>query len=110
MRMGTVSRQWTRLHNFQLTFEASCPPNLGLGNIMDAMKKAQEFTSVAKDLQEQLRSTVIEASVRGGQVTVTMTAQQVPLQVNVSEELLAKGSEEVRCPFLFTGMRRTSIG
>lgn len=63
---------------------------------MDAMKKAQEFTSVAKDLQEQLRSTVIEASVRGGQVTVSMTAQQVPLQVTVSDELLSKGSEEVR--------------
>lgn len=68
----------------------------GLGNIMDAMKKAQEFTSVAKDLQEQLRSTVIEASVRGGLVTVTMTAQQVPIQVTVSDELLSKGSEEVR--------------
>lgn len=67
----------------------------GLGNIMDAMKKAQEFTSVAKDLQEQLRGTVIEASVRGGQVTVTMTGQQVPLNVVVTDELIAKGSEEV---------------
>lgn len=67
----------------------------GLGNIMDAMKKAQEFTSVAKDLQEQLRNTEIEASVRDGQVTVTMTAQQVPLKVEVSDELVAQGSEEV---------------
>lgn len=62
---------------------------------MDAMKKAQEFTTVAKDLQEQLRSTVIEASVRSGQVTVTMTGQQVPLKVVVTDDLLAKGSEEV---------------
>lgn len=68
----------------------------GLGNIMDAMKKAQEFTSVAKDLQEQLKNTEIEASVRDGQVTVTMTAQQVPLKVEVTDDLVAKGSAEVR--------------
>lgn len=67
----------------------------GLGNIMDAMKKAQEFTSVAKDLQEQLKNTEIEASVRDGQVKVTMTAQQVPLKVEVSDDLVTKGSAEV---------------
>lgn len=60
------------------------------------MKKAQEFTSVAKDLQEQLKNTEIEASVREGQVKVTMTAQQVPLKIEVSDELVAMGSEEVR--------------
>lgn len=59
------------------------------------MKKAQEFTSVAKDLQEQLRNTEIEASVRDGQVTVTMTAQQVPVKIEVSDELVAQGSKEV---------------
>lgn len=62
---------------------------------MDAMKKAQEFTSVAKDLQDQLKNTEIEASVRDGQVTVVMTAQQVPLKVSVSDELVAQGSDEV---------------
>lgn len=62
---------------------------------MDAMKKAQEFTTVAKDLQEELKNTEIEASVRDGQVTVTMTAQQVPLKVQVADELVAKGSAEV---------------
>lgn len=67
----------------------------GLGNIMDAMKKAQEFTSVAKDLQDQLKNTEIEASVRDGQVTVVMTAQQVPVAVTVTDELVAMGSEEV---------------
>lgn len=63
---------------------------------MDAMKKAQEFTSVAKDLQNELRNTEIEASVRDGQVTVTMTAQQTPLKIEVSDDLVAKGSAEVR--------------
>lgn len=67
----------------------------GLGNIMDAMKKAQEFTSVAKDLQEQLKNTEIEASVRDGAVTVVMTAQQVPVSITVSDELVQLGSEEV---------------
>lgn len=67
----------------------------GLGNIMDAMKKAQEFTSVAKDLQEQLKNTEIVASVREGQVTVTMTGQQVPVKVEVTDELIAQGSEQV---------------
>lgn len=62
---------------------------------MEAMKKAQEFTSVAKDLQDQLSNTEIEASARDGQVTVTMTAQQVPLKVEVSDELVAQGSAEV---------------
>ncbi|CAN8061420.1 unnamed protein product [Agarophyton chilense] len=67
----------------------------GLGNIMDAMKKAQEFTSVAKELQEQLKNTEIEASVRDGQVKVTMTAQQVPVKVEVTDDLVALGSSEV---------------
>lgn len=68
---------------------------LGMGNIMDAMKKAQEFTSVAKDLQEQLKNTEIETTVRDGQVTVIMTAQSVPLKVEVSDDLVAKGAAEV---------------
>lgn len=59
------------------------------------MKKAQEFTTVAKDLQEQLKNTEIETTVRDGQVTVIMTAQSVPLKVEVTDELVAKGSAEV---------------
>lgn len=62
---------------------------------MDAMKKAQAFTSVAKDLQDQLKNTEIEASVRDGQVKVVMTAQQYPVSIEVSDELVAKGSAEV---------------
>lgn len=62
---------------------------------MDAMKKAQEFTSVAKDLQEQLKNTEIETTVRDGQVTVITNAQSVPIKVEVSAELVAKGAEEV---------------
>lgn len=74
----------------------------GIGNIMDAMKKAQEFTSVAKDLQEQLKNTEIEATVREGQVKVIMTAQQLPIKIEVTDELVALGSAEVRIASLLS--------
>lgn len=67
----------------------------GLGNIMDAMKKAQEFSSSAKDLQDELKETEIEATVRDGAVKITMTGQQHPIEVVVSDELAQQGGEEV---------------
>lgn len=67
----------------------------GIGNIMDAMKKAQKFTSVAKDLQTELQNTEIETTVREGQVKVILSAQQMPIKVEVSEELVKLGHEEV---------------
>ncbi len=63
---------------------------------MDAMKKAQKFTSVAKDLQTELQNTEIETTVRQGQVKVILSAQQFPIKVEVSEELVKLGHEEVR--------------
>lgn len=71
-----------------------------MGNIMEAMKKAQQFTSVAKDLQTELSNTEIETSVREGQVKVILTAQQRPVRVEVAPELVAAGHEEVRFPSL----------
>ena len=65
------------------------------------MKKAQQFTTVAKDLQEELKNTEIETTVRDGQVKVIMTAQQFPIKVEVSEELVKLGSEEVCCTIFF---------
>lgn len=67
----------------------------GLGDIMGAMKKAQEFSSSAKTLQDELKETEIEASVRDGAVTIIMTGQQHPLSVKVSDELAKEGGEEV---------------
>eukprot|EP00173_Palmaria_palmata_P001083 Plantae.Rhodophyta-Palmaria_palmata.ctg15695.p1 GENE.Plantae.Rhodophyta-Palmaria_palmata.ctg15695~~Plantae.Rhodophyta-Palmaria_palmata.ctg15695.p1 ORF type:complete len:115 (+),score=32.16 Plantae.Rhodophyta-Palmaria_palmata.ctg15695:40-345(+) len=62
---------------------------------MGAMKKAQEFSASAKTLQEELKETEVEASVRDGAVKIVMTAQQHPLSVTVSDELAAQGGEEV---------------
>lgn len=67
----------------------------GLGDIMGAMKKAQEFQSSAKTLQEELKETEIEATVRDGGVKVIMSGQQHPLEVVVSDELAALGGSEV---------------
>lgn len=66
-----------------------------IGNIMDAMKKAQEFSSSAKDLQAELKETEIEATVRDGAVKIVLTGQQQPVQVVVSDELASQGGEEV---------------
>lgn len=66
-----------------------------IGNIMDAMKKAQEFSSIAKDLQDELKDTEIEATVRDGAVKIVMTGQQHPVQVVVSDALASQGGEEV---------------
>jgi nucleoid-associated protein EbfC len=67
----------------------------GLGNIMDAMKKAQEFSSSAKNLQDELKDTEIEATVRDGAVKVVLTGQQHPVEVTVSDDLAKLGGEEV---------------
>uniref|UniRef100_A0A7S1TCI2 Nucleoid-associated protein n=1 Tax=Compsopogon caeruleus TaxID=31354 RepID=A0A7S1TCI2_9RHOD len=70
--------------------------NLGkIGDIMGAMKKAQSFASSAKELQDELKKTELEASSEDGLVTVFYTGQQVPLRVEVAEELLSKGPEAV---------------
>lgn len=45
----------------------------GMGDIMGAMKKAQEFSASAKTLQEELKETEVEASVRDGAVKIVMT-------------------------------------
>ena len=62
---------------------------------MDAMKKAQQFTSVAKDLQTELANTEIETNVRDGEVKVILTAQQKPIRVEIAPQLIEKGAEEV---------------
>mmetsp|Transcript_34207 Transcript_34207/g.133982 ORF Transcript_34207/g.133982 Transcript_34207/m.133982 type:complete len:136 (+) Transcript_34207:183-590(+) len=66
-----------------------------MGKIMDAYKKAQEFTKETKIMQEELAATELEGTARDGLVKVVMTGNQVPLSVEVSEELLGEGSEAV---------------
>ena len=64
-------------------------------NMMETIKKAQQVGVKVKELQEELQNTEVEATAADGQVTVTVSGAQVPLEVTVSEELLAKGAEAV---------------
>eukprot|EP00180_Rhodochaete_pulchella_P000843 Plantae.Rhodophyta-Rhodochaete_pulchella.ctg16756.p2 GENE.Plantae.Rhodophyta-Rhodochaete_pulchella.ctg16756~~Plantae.Rhodophyta-Rhodochaete_pulchella.ctg16756.p2 ORF type:complete len:165 (+),score=25.81 Plantae.Rhodophyta-Rhodochaete_pulchella.ctg16756:127-621(+) len=73
-------------------------PFAAFGNMskfMDTMKKAQSLASSAKDLEAQLKSTEVEAVSDDGLVRVVVTGQQVPLKVDIADELLSEGSEKV---------------
>ncbi|KAJ8908411.1 hypothetical protein NDN08_005120 [Rhodosorus marinus] len=82
-----------------------------MGKIMDAYKKAQEFTKETKIMQEELAATELEGTARDGLVKVVMTGNQVPLSVEVSEELLGEGSEAVSeaCTEAFKEAHRISV-
>mmetsp|Transcript_3595 Transcript_3595/g.8593 ORF Transcript_3595/g.8593 Transcript_3595/m.8593 type:complete len:157 (+) Transcript_3595:42-512(+) len=67
----------------------------GMGNFMDTMKKAQSLASSAKDMEQQLKATEIEASSEDGLVRVVVTGQQVPVKVEIAPELLEQGHEKV---------------
>ncbi|BAM81540.1 hypothetical protein, conserved [Cyanidioschyzon merolae strain 10D] len=67
----------------------------GLGNLMDAMKKAQEFSKSAQALQEELKNTEVEATSSDGRVRAVVSGQQVPIRVEVSDELIAEGNPAV---------------
>ncbi len=67
----------------------------GLGNLMDAMKKAQEFSKSAQQLQEELKNTEIEATSSDGRVRAVVSGQQVPIRVEVADDLLAEGNPAV---------------
>jgi hypothetical protein len=54
-----------------------------------------EFSSSAKTLQDELKETEVEASVRDGAVTIVMTGQQHPVSVTVSDDIAKLGGEEV---------------
>ncbi len=64
-------------------------------NMMETIKKAQQVGVKVKELQEELSQTEIEAVAADGGCTVVISGAQVPISVEVTEELLAKGSEAV---------------
>ena len=68
----------------------------GLGKmkeLTEAIKKAQQVQEGAKQLQEELEQMEIEGEAGGGKVKVTMSGNQEPLDVNISEDALSEGSE-----------------
>ena len=62
---------------------------------MCAVKKAQQVGVKVKELQEELQDTKIEAVAADGGVTVVISGAQVPISVEVTPELLGKGSAAV---------------
>jgi len=64
-------------------------------NMMETIKKAQQVGVKVKELQEELQQTEIEAVAANGGVTVVISGAQVPISVDVTEELLAQGADAV---------------
>jgi nucleoid-associated protein EbfC len=68
----------------------------GLGKmkeLKEAFQKAQQVQEGAKRLQEELEQMEIEGSSGGGMVTVTMSGNQEPRNVVISEKALGEGAE-----------------
>ena len=68
----------------------------GLGKmkeLTEAFKKAQQVQEGAKRLQEELEQMEIEGQAGGGMVKVTMSGNQEPRNVAISEEALGEGAE-----------------
>ncbi|PZO16610.1 MAG: YbaB/EbfC family nucleoid-associated protein [Leptolyngbya foveolarum] len=68
----------------------------GLGKmkeLTEAFKKAQQVQEGAKKLQEELEQMEIEGTAGGGMVTVTMSGNQEPKSVVISEQALGEGAE-----------------
>ena len=68
----------------------------GLGKmkeLKEAFQKAQQVQEGAKKLQEELEQMVIEGTAGGGMVTVSMSGNQEPRDVVISEEALGEGAE-----------------
>lgn len=68
---------------------------LGLGKmkeLAEAFKKAQQVQDGAKQLQQELETMEIQGQSEDGLVIVTMSGNQEPLNVEIKEEAMGKGS------------------
>jgi len=79
----------------------------GMGGFMEQMKAAKDMFNPEnmkkyaalgqkiQALQEELGQTEVEVATNEGAILVKITAMQVPLDVKVSDEMVAKGAEAV---------------
>jgi len=68
----------------------------GLGKmkeLKEAFQKAQQVQEGAQRLQLELEQMEIEGTAGGGMVTVTMSGNQEPRSVTISEDALKEGAE-----------------
>ena len=71
---------------------------LGLGKmkeLAEAFKKAQQIQDDAKELQQELEEMRIEGKSADGLVSVIMSGNQEPINVDIKEEALSKNAEEL---------------
>ncbi len=66
-------------------------PNFG--QITEAFKKAQQIQQDAQKLQEELDAMEIEGTDSDALVSIWMSGNQLPLKVEINQELLKEGSE-----------------
>ena len=83
--------EWARAIRRNFTDSTSAVPHA----LPRAVKKAQQVGVKVKELQQELQETEIEAVAADGGVTVVISGAQVPISVDVTAELLAKGSDAV---------------
>ena len=68
----------------------------GLGKmkeLKEAFQKAQQVQEGAKKLQEELEQMVIEGTAGGGMVKVSLSGNQEPRDVVISEEAMGEGAD-----------------
>ncbi|NJK34286.1 MAG: YbaB/EbfC family nucleoid-associated protein [Oscillatoriales cyanobacterium SM2_2_1] len=65
----------------------------GLGKMKEAFQKAQQIQEGAKKLQDELEAMRLTAEAGGGLVKVTLSGNQEPHGVEISEEAIAQGRE-----------------
>ncbi|MDX1976084.1 MAG: YbaB/EbfC family nucleoid-associated protein [Pseudanabaenaceae cyanobacterium bins.68] len=72
----------------------------GLGKMKEAFQKAQQIQEGAKVLQEELDAMRITGAAGGGMVKVTLSGNQEPHGVEITDEALAQGREVLEDLFL----------
>jgi len=65
----------------------------GLGDMMGNMKKMQEVTKLAQELQKDLAETIVVGQDGNNLVVVTYTATGKPISMKISEEAMNKGAD-----------------
>ena len=77
----------------------------GMGNMMDQFKKAQEIQAKTKKLQDELSKEIVVGEEADGGVVVTLSGQQTPMSVVVTDELLATCDSEALAGHVTAAMK-----
>lgn len=67
----------------------------GMGNMMEAMKKAQDMAKQAETMNKELESTFITGHDASGHVEATVNGVGKPIGVKVADSVLALGGDAV---------------